>query len=448
LLDGQRPVNMPVRSQGVNAAAPGPRTPETGIESLRAAVQAPNEDEASADMSTFDLTIIGGGIVGLATAREWLRRRPDDRLVLLEKDDALARHQSTRNSGVLHAGVYYAPGSLKAQNCRAGKAAMEAFCEAEDIPFERCGKVVVATHEAELPALRRLGERAMANGVACEPIDAERLAEIEPNAAGIAALHVPETGITDFALVCDRLARRVREAGGELRPGTRVTGLRPTADGLVVETTGGDVETRRAVNCAGLYSDRVAAFSGLHLDTKIIPFRGEYYELKPEARSLVRALIYPVPDPRFPFLGVHFTRMIGGGVECGPNAVLAFAREGYRMWDIDPGELLESVTWPGFLRLVPRYGRLGLGEMWRSVSKKAFVRALQRLVPDIRAEHLQPAPAGVRAQAVRRDGSMVDDFLFVESERVLHVLNAPSPAATAALNIAIHISDRLEAQGR
>jgi (S)-2-hydroxyglutarate dehydrogenase len=394
-------------------------------------------------MRPTDVAVIGGGIVGLATAYQLTQRFPGRRVVVLEKEDGLARHQTGHNSGVLHSGIYYQPGSLKAVNCREGKQAMEAFCAAEGIPFEVCGKVIVAVAETELPALQRIYERGLANGVRCEMIDKARLAELEPHAAGIRAIYVPETGIVDYRQVSERLAERVRERGGEVLQRAAVTGLTPTADGLIVHSTAGDVEAAYAVNCAGLQADRVTALSGRKPAFRIVPFRGEYYALKPAARSLCRNLIYPTPDPNFPFLGVHFTRLIGGGVECGPNAVLAFAREGYRKTDVNFADLAGTLTYPGFLKLAARYWRTGLGEMWRSFSKAAFVRALQRLVPDIRAEHLESAPAGVRAQAVARDGGMIDDFLIEETDRVVNVCNAPSPAATASLNIGKLIVERL-----
>lgn len=394
-------------------------------------------------MRQADVAVIGGGIVGLATAYQFTRRFPGRRVVVLEKETGLARHQTGHNSGVLHSGIYYKPGSLKAVNCREGKKAMEAFCAAEGLPYEICGKVIVAVAEAELPALQTIYERGLANGVRCELIDKARLAELEPHAAGVRAIHVPETGIVDYGAVCERLAERIRESGGELLLRTAVTGLTPAPGGLVVRSAAGDLEAACVVNCAGLHSDRVTALSGRKPGYRIVPFRGEYYALKPEARSLCRNLIYPTPDPNFPFLGVHFTRMIDGGVECGPNAVLAFAREGYRKTDVNLADLAGTLTYPGFLKLAARYWRMGLGEMWRSFSKAAFVRALQRLVPDIRAEHLESAPAGVRAQAVARDGAMIDDFLIEETERVVNVCNAPSPAATASLNIGRLIVDRL-----
>jgi L-2-hydroxyglutarate oxidase len=390
-----------------------------------------------------DLIVIGGGIVGLATAWQFLNRFPGRTLRLVEKESQLAQHQTGRNSGVLHSGIYYKPGSLKAVNCREGKRAMEEFCRAENIPFDICGKVIVATDEAELPRLTDILARGQANGVRCEKIGPERLRELEPHAAGLAAIHVPEAGIIDYSQVCERLAQRIGEAGGEITLNARVTGFRPQTDATVVETTAGEFSGRQVVNCAGLHCDRVARLSGQRPQVKIVPFRGEYFKLRREAEHLCRTLIYPAPDPAFPFLGVHFTRMIEGGVECGPNAVLAFSREGYGKLQMNLRDLAGSLTYPGFLRLAAKYWRTGAGEMWRSVSKRAFVHALQRLVPEIRPEHLDPAPAGVRAQALARDGSMVDDFLIEESDRVVNVLNAPSPAATSSLRIGNLIVDRL-----
>jgi L-2-hydroxyglutarate oxidase len=364
----------------------------------------------------------------------------------LDKEATIASHQTGSNSGVLHSGIYYKPGSLKARNCRSGKQAMEAFCREQEIPFETCGKVIVAVDEGELAALQRLCERGRENGAQCELIEPERLRELEPYAAGVRALHVPETGIVDFARVCGRLAEIIRQQEGEVLCDTRVVGLRQTSDGVIVVTTRGDYEAATVVNCAGLHSDRITRMSGQRSEAKIIPFRGEYYHLKPDMHHLCRNLIYPVPDPKFPFLGVHFTRMISGGVECGPNAVLAFAREGYRKRDINLWDLSETLTYPGFVRMAVRYWRMGMGEMWRSVSKAAFVRALQRLMPEIRSEHLEPTRAGVRAQAIARNGDMVDDFLIQDAGRVVNVGNAPSPAATSALQIGETIVDRLAAR--
>lgn len=396
-------------------------------------------------MPTFDLIVIGGGIVGLSTAYKFQRRFPGSSCLLLEKEPELAAHQTGRNSGVLHSGIYYKPGSLKAKNCREGKLAMEEFCRTEGVPYDVCGKVIVALTDEELPRLDSIHERGLANGVRCEMIDRSRLTELEPHVAGLRALHVPETGIVDYPMVCQRLAERIKEAGGEIKLGTAAARFRRDGANTIVETLSGDFAAKQVVNCAGLYSDHVAALTGEEPPAKIIPFRGEYFELKPEAEHLVRNLIYPVPDPAFPFLGVHFTRMINGGVECGPNAVLAFAREGYFKSTIDVSELAESLTYPGFLRLAAKYWRMGAGEMWRSVSKRAFVRALSRLVPEIEAAHLTAAPAGVRAQALLPDGSLVDDFLIETHGNIVNVLNAPSPAATSALTIGDSIVERLAA---
>jgi (S)-2-hydroxyglutarate dehydrogenase len=394
-------------------------------------------------MHTSDVLIVGGGIVGLATAYHLTREFPDRRVIVLEKEPQLAQHQTGHNSGVLHSGIYYRPGTLRAQNCRTGKAAMEQFCAAEEIPYEICGKVIVALDESELPALNRIFERGQANGVQCQMIDRARLTELEPHTAGIQAIHVPEAGIVDYSAVCQRLAQRISEAGGQIVCNARVTAIHSNSEGVALESTAGDFQAQWVVTCAGLQSDRVAKLSGQRVDPKIIPFRGEYFELKPEAQFLCRNLIYPVPDPNFPFLGVHFTRMIHGGVECGPNAVLAFAREGYRKRDISLRDLSETLTYSGFLKMAAKYWRTGLGEMWRSFSKHAFVKALQRLVPAIQAEHLEAAPSGVRAQAVAPDGMMLDDFLILETQRVVNVCNAPSPAATASLNIGRLIVDKL-----
>jgi L-2-hydroxyglutarate oxidase LhgO len=390
-----------------------------------------------------DVAIIGGGIIGLATAYRLLERFPGTRVTILEKEASLAFHQTGRNSGVLHSGIYYKPGSLRATNCREGKQAMEEFCQREGVAFEICGKVIVAVSEDELPKLHDIFARGQANGVKCELIGPERLRELEPHAAGIAAIHVPEAGIVDYPGVCQKLGERIREQEGSILFHARVMAMSRSQGRMIVQSTAGDVEARCVVTCAGLHGDRVAKLSGTPVDSKIVPFRGEYFELKPEWQHLCRNLIYPVPDPKFPFLGVHFTRLIHGGIECGPNAVLAFAREGYSKLDINLRDLFESLTYPGFLRMAAAHWRTGCGEMWRSFSKAAFVKALQRLMPEIRSEHLLPAPSGVRAQALGRDGKLVDDFLIVENDLVVNVLNAPSPAATAALNIGRLIVDKL-----
>ena len=390
-----------------------------------------------------DVAIVGGGIVGLATAYQLLQRFPQYQVTLVEKEKHLAEHQTGHNSGVLHSGIYYQPGSMKATNCRAGKKRMEAFCENEGIPYEICGKVIVALDESELPTLERIFQRGQANGVQCTLVDRERLHELEPHAAGIRAIHVPEAGIVNYRKVCERLGERIQQAGGTIRLQAKVTQIRHFADHVVLGTTQGDVAARYVINCSGLYCDQLTRLSGQDPESKIVPFRGEYFEVAPEAHHLCRNLIYPVPNPSFPFLGVHFTRMIDGSVECGPNAVLAFAREGYNKWTINPAELWESITYRGFLKLAWKYWPVGVGEMWRSVSKGAFVRALQRLVPEIRREHLVPAPAGVRAQAITPQGDMVDDFAIRYAERVVNVCNAPSPAATSSLNIGVTIVDQL-----
>jgi L-2-hydroxyglutarate oxidase len=390
-----------------------------------------------------DVAIIGGGIVGLATGYQLTRLFPGKKIVLLEKEGGLAEHQTGRNSGVIHSGIYYKPGSLKAVNCREGRKALIEFCQQESIAHEVCGKVIVAVEKREFPALERIYERGQANEVRCEMIGAERLHELEPHAAGIRAIHVPDAGIVDYKGVCARLAQHITAGGGTILTHARVTAIRANLDGTHVASTAGEVSAKLVVNCTGLFADRVTALGGMTPPAKIVPFRGEYYELVPAAEHLCRNLIYPVPDPNFPFLGVHFTRMALGGVECGPNAVLAFAREGYHLTDVNLRDLAESLSYSGFLRLAARHWRMGLGELWRSISKRAFVKALQRMVPEIRVEHLHSAPAGVRAQALAPDGSLVDDFSIVENERILNVLNAPSPAATASLNIGRLIVDRL-----
>lgn len=386
-------------------------------------------------MKMYDVAIVGGGIVGLATAWQLLQQRPEISVLVIEKEKELASHQTGHNSGVIHSGIYYQPGSLRAINCREGKRALEKFCLEYKIPFDRCGKVIVATKESDLPALEKVYQRGIANDISCEKIGKDRLAQLEPQVSGVAAIHVPETGIIDYRLVAKKLAELIQSQGADIRCQTRLTGLRKETASQILLTSQGEYATRLIVTCAGLYSDRVAKLCGASVQTKIIPFRGEYYELKPKARHLCRNLIYPVPNPQFPFLGVHFTRMIGGGIECGPNAVLAFSREGYSKSQINCKDLFDSVTFAGFRKLSWKYWQMGMGEMWRSVSKNAFVKDLQKMIPEITAHDLVPAPAGVRAQAVSPEGEIVDDFLIESNDRAVHVLNAPSPAATASLNI-------------
>jgi len=394
-------------------------------------------------MTHAHVAIVGGGIVGLATAWQLTERYPQLRVLVLEKEAAVGEHQTGHNSGVLHSGIYYKPGSLRAINCREGKKAMEQFCAAHGVPFDICGKVIVAVNESEVQRLMNIFERGQANDVECELIGPERLKELEPHAAGVKAIHVPEAGIVNFRAACRKMVELVVSRGGEVQCGARVVGIHENANEIAVETTAGAFTADYVVTCSGLQSDRVAKLTGANPATKIVPFRGEYYELKPEAEHLCRNLIYPVPDPAFPFLGVHFTRMIEGGIECGPNAVLALAREGYRKTDVNLRDLLETLGFSGFRKLAMKYWRVGAGEMWRSWSKAAFARALQHLIPEIRSAQLVPARAGVRAMAVEPDGTIVDDFVIQTSGRIVNVLNAPSPAATSSLNIGKLIVEKL-----
>jgi len=391
--------------------------------------------------SRYNIIVIGGGAVGLGVALEIRRRFPRQRLLVLEKEERVARHQSGHNSGVIHSGIYYKPGSLKARLCVAGAAAMVEFCREHGIPHQVCGKVIVATEQEEIPRLEQLRQRGEANGLSgLRVIGPEELREIEPHASGLKALLVPSTGVTDYALVCAKYAELIAK-NGEVLTSAPATGIRRSASEIVVETPRGAFATDALINCAGLYSDRISRMAGDDPGVMIVPFRGEYYELAAERASLVRALIYPVPDPRFPFLGVHFTRRITGKVDAGPNAVLALAREGYRHTDINLADLTSALAFPGFWRMARQHWRSGLGEWHRSLSKAAFVRALQRLLPEISAKDLTPGGSGVRAQALKPDGGLVDDFQFVPSGKILHVLNVPSPAATASLMIGKAIVD-------
>jgi len=393
---------------------------------------------------SFDVTIVGGGIVGLATALRLQQRRPALTIAILEKEPELATHQTGHNSGVLHAGLYYQPGSRKARLSREGKTEMEAFAEAHDIPVDHCGKLVVAVDPSELARLDALRDRAVANGVpGLEVVDRERIRELEPHAAGIRGLWSPRTGVIDFRRVALSMADELRAGGAEIRTGHTVSAIDVRPSEVVVTTGRGDVTSRLVVTCAGLQADRVAALSGDTGGPSIVPFRGDYYTLSPQASGLVRGLIYPIPDPRFPFLGVHLTKRIDGSVIAGPNAVLAFAREGYRRRDVDARDLVAALTDRGFLRLAGRYLPTGIAEMWRDWSKSAFVQQLQRYVPELRPDQVTFGPSGVRAQALARNGTLVDDFAFSGGPRVLHVRNAPSPAATSSLAIGSVLADEV-----
>jgi len=383
----------------------------------------------------FDVTIIGGGIVGMATAMA-LSEQADLSLLVVEAEDHLAAHQTGHNSGVIHSGIYYKPGSLKAKNCIEGRQALYKFCEEHGIAHERCGKVIVALTQEELPQLENLENRGKANGlVDIRRISGDEIKEFEPHASGLGGIHVPYTGIVDYIQVVDKYADVVKKGGGEIRTSTRVLNVHSDGGEFVLQTANGDVHTRHIINCGGLQSDRVARMCGVDPKLQIIPFRGEYYEIAKEKEFLVRNLVYPVPDPRFPFLGVHFTRMIHGGVEAGPNAVLAFKREGYGFFDISVGDLFQYATFIGFWRMASKYWKTGFGEMYRSLSKAAFVKALQKLVPELDEKDVHRTGSGVRAQALAPNGTLLDDFNIAEAERMIHVLNAPSPAATASISI-------------
>jgi L-2-hydroxyglutarate oxidase len=394
-------------------------------------------------MSTkkYNIAVIGGGIVGCATAMALCKIKGVS-VIILEAEAELAAHQTGNNSGVIHSGLYYKPGSLKAKNCVEGREKLYKFCNEHNIAHDQCGKLVVATSEEEIPKLEELEIRGKANGLkGIKRLSKEELSDYEPHVSGLAGLHVPETGIVDFVAVTKKFAEIVRENEGEFLTNTRVIGVNRTSDGLVLETTNGEVKCENIVNCAGLQSDRLAKLCGVNPGLKIIPFRGEYYKLKPERENLVKNLIYPVPDPQFPFLGVHFTRMIEGGVEAGPNAVLAFKREGYTKTSISLKDSLETFSYMGFWILIAKFWKMGFGEMYRSYIKSAFVKALQRLVPELQYDDIYTGGSGVRAQALEPNGFLVDDFRIVEAENMVHVLNAPSPAATAAISIGEKIAE-------
>jgi L-2-hydroxyglutarate oxidase len=395
----------------------------------------------------FDVGIIGGGIVGLATAYQLSQKFPKLSISVIEKESSLAKHQTGHNSGVLHTGIYYKPGSLKAINCRNGKQAMEQFCKEQGIDHELCGKIIVALNNEEVPRMQNIFQRGQENGVNCKIISREEMLEIEPHVAGVQAIHVPECGIVNYKQVCLRLGEIIEEKDeNKIFLGQQVTKIRNLATNLVIETDKQQIECKHLINCAGLYSDKLTKLGGQKPPAKIIPFKGEYFELKEDAKHLCKNLIYPVPDPAFPFLGVHFTRMIDNSVECGPNAVLAFGREAYGKFDLNLKDLLESIFYPGFQKMAMKHWRMGWGEIWRSYNKGAFVKALQRLIPEIEAKHLHSVPAGIRAQAVSPDGAMVDDFLIQENNRIINVCNAPSPAATASLNIGATIAKNLSSR--
>ncbi len=390
-----------------------------------------------------DCAIIGGGIIGLSVGMALLRKQPGLRVVVLEKETQLAFHQSGRNSGVIHSGIYYKPGSLKARFARSGNRSMKRFCEEHGIRHEVCGKVIVATSAQELPLLEDLYQRGLENGLEVTKLSREAISEIEPHVRCLGGIRVPSTGIVNYREVCATYAGIIRSDGGTVKTGAEVVEVRRAARGHVLETAIGEVETKFLVNCGGLQSDRIARRAGQNPGARIIPFRGEYYDILPHRRHLVKGLIYPVPNPLFPFLGVHFTRMIGGSIHAGPNAVLALRREGYRKTDIGLGAVLEALTYPGLWRLGRKHYKEGLREIHRSLSKKAFVQSLQQLIPEIRAQDLIPAPAGVRAQALLPNGILVDDFLTLPGPDSIHVCNAPSPAATASLEIGQAIAEQV-----
>jgi len=394
-------------------------------------------------MQKYDYAVIGGGIVGLSVAWAILERQPQARVAVLEKENDWSLHQTGRNSGVIHSGIYYKPGSLKAKLCREGNRRLLEFCRDHGIRHEVCGKVIVASAESELPLLEKLYDRGIENGLLAKKLNPSQVKELEPHVNCRAGIHVPSTGIVDYVGVCRKLVELIAARGGDLRLNAAVQAFRTNGSGGTWETSQGSVTARWTISCAGLHSDRVARLAGAQPGARIVPFRGEYYELKPDRRGLVRNLIYPVPDPAFPFLGVHFTRMIDGSVHAGPNAVLSLKREGYDRTSFNWRDFIETVTYAGFWRLAKKHAKSGFAEMHRSFSKKAFVRSLQKLIPEIGEADLIPAKAGVRAQALRPDGGLVDDFLLVWSERALHVCNAPSPAATASLAIGRTIAEQI-----
>ena len=391
----------------------------------------------------YDFVIIGGGIVGLSTAMALGQYYPDAQILLLEKENHFAPHQTGNNSGVIHSGIYYKPGSLRAKLCREGCQSMVEFCQKYNIEHDVCGKVIVATEPEELPLLENLYQRGLENGLEIQKITAEQVKEVEPYVQCLAGIKVNSTGIVNYTQVAQKYAEITAQQGGTLQLSTKVENIKNTSEGTVVETNKGDFKAKFLINCAGLYSDRMTRLGGVKPEAKIIPFRGEYYELIPEKRHLVKTLIYPVPNPNFPFLGVHFTRMIDGSVHAGPNAVLSLKREGYKKTDFDLADTVDTLTYPGFWKLATKHAKDGIEEIIRSFSKAAFVQSLQRLIPEVQSEDLIPTHAGVRAQALKNDGKLVDDFLIVEGRNAMHVCNAPSPAATASLEIGKAIVEKV-----
>lgn len=389
--------------------------------------------------NTYDLAIVGGGIIGLATAMT-LAKNSNQSIVLIEAEKTLAKHQTGNNSGVIHSGLYYKPGSLKAINCIEGRDALYAFCDEHGVAYERCGKVVVATSQDEIPRLDALEERGIANGLQLKRLNKEELKEYEPHLAGIAGLWIPETGIVDYVGTANTYAKIAQENDVVIQTDTKLLGVTNSSQEIVLNTSQGDIHAKRLINCGGLQTDRIAKLCGTDPECKIVPFRGEYYELVPEKEYLVKNLIYPVPDPQFPFLGVHFTRMVNGGIEAGPNAVLALKREGYTHLDVSLIDFAETLSYGGFWKLIAKHWRMGSMEMYRSLSKAAYVKTLQALIPELTGDDVYRAGAGVRAQALGKDGKLLDDFHIIQDEKFVHVLNAPSPAATSSLSIAKHIS--------
>lgn len=393
----------------------------------------------------YDFTIVGAGIVGLSTAYKLSLKYPEAQILVLEKEDRVAAHQTGKNSGVIHSGIYYKPGSYKARNCVDGRHQLVDFCKKHDVAIDVCGKVIVAADESEIPKLQEIFERGLQNKIeGIELINADRLKELEPHVSGVAAIHVPCAGIVDYAGMCKVLMKLLEEGNGRVQFNSAVSNISDKGDKIVIEAGGKNIASRFLVNCAGLYSDHVARFAGVHSPVKIVPFKGEYYELKPEAEYLVNDLIYPLPNPEFPFLGVHFTRMALGGIECGPNAVFAFKREGYKKLSFNLKETTETFNFPGFWKMARQHWRMGLDEYKRSFSKKAFVKGLQKLIPEVREEHLKVSPSGIRAMALQPNGEILDDFYFEVVDRQIHVLNAPSPAATAGLAIGDEIVKKVE----